>query len=577
MRKDITFLASDECEGRGVETKGINLAADYIAGEFEKSGLKPGVEGKSWFQPFTMSGASKLESPNTLKLRGPLGQEIELEINKHFRPLGLSGSGKLTAPLVFAGYSATAKDINYDDFQGLDVAGKIVVILRRTPRGGSTQASFDGDRSGAHASLTTKVTNAEEHKAAGVIIINDSESAKGNDPLIDFGYTARGGASRVPVVHIRRSLGDTIFQSVLGSGVREIEQDIDRDLKPRSAPLTGWTANLEVNVRRQALNVKNIVGVIEGAGPLAKETIVIGAHYDHLGYGGMGSLAKNLKQPAIHHGADDNGSGSTSLIELARRFGGKKNYQGRRLVFIAFSGEEMGLFGSDHYCKKPIFPLEETAAMVNLDMVGRLRPDDKTKKDKLQVHGTGTAKGFDDLIESLNENYHFHLQKIPGGTGPSDHASFYMRKVPVFFLFTGDHPDYHRPSDTADKINVAGMRKVCDLTEDIVTHLATAAERPEYVKVQGGGSPGGPAGPRIGIRPDYGDEKEGVLISGVIEGGPASRAGMKGGDRIVEIGGKQAKDLQTYMVLMSRFKKGDKVELGVVRDGQKMSITVVPE
>jgi hypothetical protein len=318
--------------------------------------------------------------------------------------------------------------------------------------------------------------------------------------------------------------------------------------------------------------------VIEGKGPLAKETVIIGAHYDHLGYGNFGSLgSKDQKGKTIHFGADDNGSGTTTIMELARRFGAKKDTEGRRLVFMAFSGEEKGLLGSEHYCRHPLIPLGDTAAMVNLDMVGRLRADEKTKKDKLTVYGTGTAKTFDKLIESLNEKYQFQLKKVPGGMGPSDHASFYIREIPVFFFFTNDHEDYHRPSDTADKINLAGMMKVADLTTDLIEELRTTPKRPEYLLVEESGSRSGPAGPRIGIRPDYNADKEGVLIGAVTPGGPAQKAGLKGGDLITEIGGKPAKNLETYMVLMSGFKPGDKVPLTVIRDGEKKTITVVPE
>ncbi|MBY0527568.1 MAG: M28 family peptidase [Gemmataceae bacterium] len=576
MKKDITYLASDECEGRGVETKGINKAADYIAAEFKKAGLTPGVDGKSYFQPFNMTGTSKLEGNNTLVLTGPQGQQIELVLHKQFRPLGLSGAGKVSAPVVFIGYGAKTKDIGYDDFKGVDVKDKVVVILRKTPRFDNPNTPFDGGRQAQHAALAEKLVNAADAKAAAVLFVNDRNAA--GDPLIDFAQMSFGGrVSDAPVIHVRRSVVDAMLQSSAGTNLKDIEQDIDRDLKPRSADLTGWTATLETGVRRPKLDVKNVVGILEGSGPLAKETIVIGAHYDHLGYGNHSSLAKGLKQPTIHFGADDNGSGTTALIELARRFGAKGKREGRRLVFVGFSGEESGLIGSANYCKKPVIPLADTAAMVNLDMVGRLRPDPKTKKDKLEVHGTGTSKSFDDLIEALNENYGFQLNKRPGGMGPSDHQSFYQQKVPVFFFFTGDHPDYHRPSDTADKINVAGMRRITDLTEDLVSHLRTVADRPQYVAVSGGTTTGSFSGPRLGIMPNYDDEGPGVLLNGVSDGGPASKAGLKTGDRIIEIEGQAVRNFQTYMTVISRHKRGDTINLTIQRDNKKMNIKVATE
>jgi hypothetical protein len=574
MKKDIFYLASDECEGRGVETKGINLAADYIAAEFRKAGLTPGGAEGSYFQPFTMPGIARLESPNSVKLRGPLGQEIELDLGKNFQPFGLSGAGKVSAPIVFVGHGIQSKPLGFDDFKGVDVEGKIVLVIRKTPRFDNAAVGF-GDEQGHHAALATKAVNAELNKAAAVLLVNDLSTIRTEgDKLVEFRDTAVGaGQAKIPFVHIKRSVGDALVEGSLGTSLRSIEEDIAHEFKPHSAALTGWTATLDINVRRPTLAVKNIVGILEGKGPLAKETVVIGAHYDHLGYGQAYSLAKGLKEPKIHYGADDNGSGTTSIIELARRFGAMKDREGRRLVFITFSGEESGLLGSQHYCRKPIIPLSETAAMVNLDMVGRLRPDKDSKKDLLQVWGTGTAKEFDKLIDGLNKDYDFHLKKIAGGRGPSDHASFYEKKIPVFFFFTGDHPDYHRPTDTADKINLAGMKKVCGMVEELVTDLAKMPDRPQYVEVKST-TTGGPRGPRLGIVPDYGDDGDGVLLSGVSEGGPASRAGLKSGDRIVELDGKTVANLETYMVLMARHPKGDPVELVIVRETKKMKVSV---
>jgi hypothetical protein len=555
MKKDITFLASDECEGRGVTTKGINLAADYIAEEFKKAGLKPANADGSYFQPFTIQGSAKLGSPNSLVLRGPQGQEIHLKQGTDFQVIGLSGAGKVTAPLVFAGYGITAevtkprsqdstkkttaeKSIFYDDYQNLDVAGKIVVLLRKSPRYENTHTPFPDNA--YHASLTTKVDNAERHKAAGVLIVNDRAGAKSDDRLMDFNYLSFAGSSKLPGVHVHRLLVDRMLESALGTTLADVEQDIDRDLKPGSAPLTGWSASLETQVSRVETHAKNIVGVLEGSGPLAHETVVIGAHYDHLGYGAFGSLAKRSDQgKAIHHGADDNGSGTTMLMELARRFGKIPMRQGRRLVFMAFSGEELGLLGSAHYCSKPLFPLAETVAMVNMDMVGRLRPDKETHKDKLIVYGTGSAKTFDKLIDSLNAKFDFQLRKVPTGMGPSDQQSFYVKKIPVFFFFTDDHPDYHRPSDTSDKINLSGMSRIADLVENLISYLESTSDRPQYVEIKA--SPGGTprmTGPRLGIMPSYGDDKEGVLVGGVTAGMPAAKAGLREGDRIVEMAGK---------------------------------------
>jgi hypothetical protein len=581
MRRDITFLASDECEGRGVQTAGIEKAAAYIANEFKKAGLKPGGPGGSYFQPFTMNAPAELTGTPVLRLSGPRGQTIELKYRQHFSALGISATGKVKGPLVFVGYGATAPKIDYDDYKDVEVAGKIVVLLRRTPRFDNDEVPFDGDQADLHASLLSKVDNAIQHKAAAVLLVNDqSETA---DTLANFADHARLFAAKgLPFLHLRREVLDSMLQSSLGVRLTEVEQDIDRTLKPRSAPLAGWSASLEVSVARKKLPVKNIIAVAEGNGPLANETVVIGAHYDHLGYGGpgSGSLAKDKTAKLIHHGADDNASGTTTVIELARRFGQMPNRQGRCIVLMAFSGEESGLLGSMHYCnKEPLFPLKDTVAMVNLDMVGRLEEKDLAKKNKLIVEGTGTAKNFAKLIETVNERHKFDLvTKSKGGVGPSDHTSFYLKKVPIFFIWTGTHKDYHQPSDTADKINVPGMRRIADLVEDLAGRLAQTSERPEYVYVAPPARPGGGRMkiPRLEFMPNYDEDGKGVLIGGVTPGGPAALAGLKGGDRIIAIAGRPITDMSSYMSVMSRQRRGQPVEIEIERDGKKLKVKVTP-
>jgi hypothetical protein len=589
MRKDITFLASDECEGRGPTTKGINLAADYIANEFKKAGLKPAGKDGSYFQPFNVQGA-KLDGPARLVLHGPKSVEINLKPGVHYNPLGLSHAGKLDmAPLIFAGYGITsAKDLKnpeipeYDDYQGLDVEGKIVILLRDVPRT-DNRFAVQAPWKNRHGSLTMKLQNAQKHKAAAVIFVNNRGMAQSGDDLMDFNFQAmQSNAVKLPIFQISRSVLDSMLFSATGAALAEVEVHINREMKPHSAELNGWTADLEVKVQRsdKMLPLKNVIGYLDGHGKLANEIIVIGAHYDHIGTGGFGSTARVTK-PVIHHGADDNGSGSTAVMELARRFAKMPNREGRKLVFMTFSGEELGLYGSAYYCKEPLFPLADTAAMVNLDMVGRLRQekprqDQPIGKEELLTEGTGSSKGFSDLLDNLNKKHDFKLKKEPKVIPYSDHASFYSKKVPVIFFWTGYHPDYHAPTDTADKINVPGMRRIVDLTQDVINYLATVEERPQYVKMAST-SPVANV-PRIGIRPSYGDETDkGVLVDGVTEGGPAAKAGIKSGDRIIEVAGKPIKNLQAYMTAMGAQKKGTMVELTLLRGEKKVQVKVKPE
>jgi len=574
MKKDLFFLASDECEGRGIDTQGINKAADYIVNELKQAGLKPGGKNGAFFQPFSVSqGDGEVKGVNTLTLRGPGGKTIELKIDRDFKVLPLSASGTVTAPLVFAGYGLTVPSANYDDFKGIDVAGKVVVVLRRVPRWDDKAAPFGGDKE-AYAGYERKIGNGELNRAAAVILVNDqSEMAAGDKFMDGKGALAAG----VPVVQLKRAQLDTMLTSGNGTPLTDLEKDIDRDLRPRSGPITGWSATLTMTVQRTTYACKNIIGVLEGSGPLAGETVVLGAHYDHLGFGGRGSLAKDENKKQIHPGADDNASGTTTVLELARRFAAIKERKGRRLVFMLFSGEERGLLGSKHYCnKEPLFPLESTVAMVNVDMVGRL----KDQEPKLWVGGVATGKGLEPLVEKLTGEFGFELKPTKAGYGPSDHDSFYRKKVPVLFLFTGYHEDYHRPTDIAARVNIPGMMKVAALTEKLVTHLATEAQQPEYVHiaapVEKGG--GGPPGAKMRLIPDYSDESnKGVVVDSVVEGGPAAKGGIQPGDRIIAIKGQPTPNVNAYMATMQQQKAGVPLEVMVQRKGQEIKLTVTPE
>jgi len=277
---------------------------------------------------------------------------------------------------------------------------------------------------------------------------------------------------------------------------------------------------------------------------------------------------------AIHHGADDNASGTTTMMELARRFAAMPKREGRRLVFMAFSGEELGLYGSAHYCKHPLYPLKDTASMYNLDMVGRLRLDKDTGKSKLLSEGSGTAKPFLELLNQLAQKYDFKMVNKASGLGPSDHMSFCLKNVPVLFVWTDYHDDYHRPSDTSDKINIAGMRRIADLSQEAITAL-TRMDKPAFIKVKTASSHTA-NGPRLGILPGDGDAK-GVLIDKTVEDEPAAKAGLKKDDRIVSLAGKPVKSLPDLLAILKNQKGGETVEVGIVRNDRPMTVKVTLE
>ena len=575
MKKDIFFLASDECEGRGIGTKGLDLAAEYIAKQFKEAGLKPGGVNGTYFQPFPFATGAELAGDSTLTLNGPQGQKIPLKQGVDFQVMGSSAPGKVSAPIVFVGYGVTAKGMAYDDYAGVNTKGAAVAAIRRLPRWTSKDMPFDGAFKDELASLDSKHSRAQLAKAAALILVNDATELP-NDELVKFQTMAAGiSTMSIPYIHIKRSVFDDIIRSSTGMTLAETEKAIDGDLKPRSAALQGWSVAFDVKVKRTENMVKNVIGYLDGKGPLANEIVVVGAHYDHLGYGGQGSLAPQQKGK-IHYGADDNGSGSTSVMELARRFAAIKDREGRKIVFMTFTAEERGLIGSRHYTRiEPLFPLKDTVAMFNLDMVGRLKdPVKEGTKSKLLVLGIDSGKGFGELVTKFNPG--FDVVKDTSVFGASDHYSFYVQKIPVLFFFTGTHPDYHRPSDTPDKINIPGMKRVADYAERIINHWSIDPKRPEYAAIATTFK-AGPKGPRFGILPDYTFGGKGLSIEGVTPGGPADMGGIKKGDIIIDIAGKKIGNVEGYMTALGQQKSGVAVDVRILRDGKEMQLKVTPK
>jgi hypothetical protein len=585
MKTDLFYLAGEECNGRGVGTPGIDKAAEYVAARFKEAGLQPaGTDG--YFQPFTFAGDPKLGSPNHVTVTGPGGQKLELAYADQFKPTADARTGKAAGGLVFAGFGIVSKQPAYDDYAGLDVKGKVVVVLRGTPQSEKENGPFPRRGANWAGSRSAKIESAAERGAAAVVFVSSGPEAKGGDRLLDVRDGAEETAT-VPVVHVKRAVLDVLL-SARGRSLADVEAKIDRELKPQSLALDGWAADLETTVARERVPCKNVVGVLPGSGPLADETVVIGAHYDHLGTSSNGSLGGPSAEGKTHYGADDNGSGTTGLIELARRFAAVKDRVGRRLVFVAFSGEERGLFGSKHYVKQPAFPLASTAAMLNMDMIGRSVPQaDKTaggkEKDRLLVYGLGTAAGFRERVTTAAGAADFTLLLGDAGRGPSDHDSFYRAGVPVLFFFTGTHRDYHRPTDTPDKINYPTMARVVDYVQGLAEGLATGP-RPKFTETSAGwqdptdDTPRRAQGPRLGIMPgDYAEQDAGVLVGDVSPGGAAAAAGVKANDVIVEIAGKPVRNIGQYMRVMGEQKPGQELEIVVQRDGKRLTLKATPK
>jgi hypothetical protein len=587
MKYDVTFLAADEREGRAPGTKGIEAAAEYIAGVYKSAGLKPAPGAQGYFQPFSIGGVPVLKDKQSLEFAGPNERTLVEKFKQDFNPLTIGASGKIdSVPVVLAGYGITAHDdaqkLNYDDYASVDVKGKAVLIMRHEPQQNDEASPFAGKRTTRYSYFEHKITNAFRHGAAAVILVNDL-AGLGTETDRLLGYTAAGSDSfsDVPVIMMKRVAVDKLLAEAGEPSLAELEKEIDGDLKPRSRPIKGWTVTATVGIDRSTLETKNVIGILEGAGPLAEETVVVGGHYDHLGRGGMMSGSLAFFSSDIHNGADDNASGTSMVMELARRLAARPDPLPRRVVFMAFSGEERGLLGSQHYVEHPLFPLKSTVMMINCDMVGRL-----DAKNDLQMIGTGTTAGIDALVDGLGQSSGLAIKKITGlsdGFGGSDHQSFYGKNIPVLFAFTGVHRDYHRPSDDSGLINYSGMARIADYLELITLEIARRPERPAFTRLtQARRQPTGRSDPAragsstyLGTMPDYAYEgKDGLRLAGVSPGGPAEKGGLKEGDIISKFAGKPVSTIYDYMESLGQHKPGEKIELVIKRNGKEIKLEV---
>ncbi len=647
LRASVAYLASDALEGRRTGEPGANLAAKYVEKMFRQYKLKPlskDALGKaSYLQTFPHVTAMTLGEANVLSFRGNAnGEKIALKIGEDWMPLAFSSASSFeNATVIDVGYGISAPTLGYDDYRGLDVKGLVAVAVDAVP-----------DRKFSAYDTRRKATIARDAGAKGLIIIgNVKQYQKLNyDNLGDVGipvivvsgegYFRRVQSLREPMIAgeimnpdgststklcnssvTTRKDGTRIVESAGTYFTFRVETDVDGSIRATKRADTktrvrnadgsaldleddilwhtgtgikedGFTVSASVDLVKKTADAYNVVGYLPGTDPKLKdEAIVFGAHYDHLGHGGQGSLAVNSTE--IHHGADDNASGTAALIEVARQYAAKRNNK-RTLIFIGFSGEEEGLLGSKYYVNNPLYPLDKTIAMLNLDMVGRL------KDKKLNVGGIGTAEEWRDLVTKKNdvippvygkgkgasftttapESYQrFSLQLSEDGYGPSDHASFYSKQIPVLFFFTGTHEDYHKPSDTAEKINYAGLRTLVEYVVDIGNYLDWNPKRPTFKVAQSSGQGEGRRGfaVTIGVVPGYGESNDGMLLDGVRDGGPAAIAGIKGGDKIIKFAGKEIRSVQDYVYVLGDLKADVEYEIVVKRGDETLTFKVKPQ
>ena len=566
----VRVLASDSCQGRGPGSSGIEKAAAYVMDQFRSIGVRPAGRA-SYGDPFSMTTGVKLTDPNAVSFSVvierpgvPVDQTrpitVGWKLGADYQPYGFSESGSTKGEVVFAGYGLSTS--LYDDYGGIDVKGKVVILLRGLPGWAESDQTLR-----QLATVRSKTTIARDKGAVAVIFVNKNGDSA--DVLSRFGLDRLGKNSGILAVQARRSTCAKVFPPK-GTSLFVAETDIEKTKKPRSFQLANVTASIAVTLAFEESTTSNIIGMIEGTDPTLKnEYVVVGAHYDHIGMGDENSLSSS-NEPAIHYGADDNASGTAGIIELSRAVAASPLK--RSVLFMAFSGEEKGLLGSKHWVTTPTVPLDKVVAMINLDMIGRL------KDGKLNIQGVGTSSRWPAVIDSAKKGLPLTITTTADGFGPSDHSSFTGKGIPVLFFFTGLHGDYHRPSDTWEKVNAEGEVTVLSMVERTMRIIGDTPERPEFAK--GAEKPASTQSSSMalkvtfGVVPDYSDDPQGLHITGVKPGSPAEKGGLQADDIITGMGQTTIKNIYDLMAALGTFKPGDTTTVKVIRNEKPLSLSV---
>lgn len=563
----IQFLASPELKGREAGSPEQLQTAEYIANEFKRYGLEPWgdeKDGQRTFQQiFELRSANGPGEKNTLKLTtlnadGSPKAERAFEAIKQFAPFPLDPEKKdVSGGVVFAGYGIIAPEIPYDDFSGVDLAGKWVLVLRYEPQEKDANSKFDGTRPTRHSALQQKILNCAMRRAAGVLIVAGPVGREKEKESLTNSKGPFIGDFKLPVFQITREVADALLADS-GKTIEGLQKEIDTDLHRRSFAIPNISLSGRAEVKIDARPTANIIARLPGSDPkLSEECVIVGAHCDHIGLGGPSSLAGKEGDGKVHFGADDNASGTSALLEVAQALGAlpKDKRPKRSVLLMAFSGEETGLLGSMHYVNnKPRVPLPQTVAMINMDMVGR------SVNGSVDAAGIASGKGFRELVQKESADLPIILHMGSAGNGPSDHATFFEKGIPVIFFFTGLHEDYHRPSDTWDKINAATAESIAELARRVSLSIADKTERPQFVKAGSGGV--------LGLNADAEKVKKGAKgfpVAGVQPNGPAEKAGIRAGDVIIELNGRKIANPMEFSMSMTEYGPGDEVDLKIQR------------
>ena len=569
LRASVEYLASDELEGRMTGSEGARVAAEYIAQALQATGLEPFGDDGTYFQTFEFTADRRiLPEANTLRIEtGDASRRVDAD----FRPLSFTANADVQGEVVFAGYGLAVPGTNgYDSYAGLDVTDKIVLVLRYVPEGVDAERRAELNR---YAGLRYKAMIARDRGAKAVLVVAGPNSPNAGK-LIPMTFDNSLAGSGIVAASVSGAVADALFAGAGKSLVETQSQlDIENPHFLGQFPLDGVEVAIRTGVERIKATDRNVLAWLPATDESAAETVVVGAHYDHIGRGDASSLAGKDEEGEIHNGADDNASGVAVALELARTLAEREERR-RNVLFAFWSGEELGLIGSSHFVETPPLPPENIAAYVNFDMVGRLRDN------KLSLQGVGSSSVWRGLIERRNVPAGFNLSLLEDPYLPTDSTAFYPKGIPILSFFTGSHEDYNRPTDDPDTLDYQGMRRIAAFGAAIVNDVVSNDERPDYAEVQVATSAGGNRDSLrayLGTIPDYTTDLAGVKISGVRGGGPADKSGMLGGDVIVEFAGATIANIYDYTYALDAIKIGEPVDVVVLREGDRVTLRIVPE
>lgn len=552
LKEHVFFLASPELKGRLTGSPEEMIAANYIKNKFQEYGLKP-LFGNEYFQNFEFIFGTEASENCKLKINSK-----HIELGKEYTILGFSDNIEVTGDVIFAGYGLVYEKFKIDDYRNINVKDKIVIAFRGLPK--TDSSNFEFERLGG---IREKAKIAIEKGAKALIIINPPSQFP-EDNLIPTRYDRSGFLENFAVINVKREIIDSFLKNKVS--FEEIEKDYNQK-SDKYKDLFSFNIELKTELKKIKRTGTNVAGYLEAPG--SSEFVIIGAHYDHLGMGDFGSLYKGTEK-LVHPGADDNASGTAMTIELARAFSEKKSELNKSIVFVAFSGEELGLLGSSFLANNFPLDLRNCVAMINMDMIGRMNED-----NELIIYGAATAKQWKDFINNANQRNNFKLSLVDDGFGPSDHSSFYAKQIPVLNFFTGSHQDYHRPTDTPEKLKYDKFSLTGNFIYDIVNQIILFKSKFDFVNVprrdQGGRMT---LRTYIGVMPDFSENAIGFKIMGVTEGSPAQKAGLKAGDIIIKFGDYRIRNIYDYMSALNKYSPGDKIKFLIQRNDDKLELEV---